>query len=1678
MKNIIFSALEILRSGHCSGNLTTNFDTLSITKLNSDVNVLLEIAEMAPERSEYHSMEQNDMSSLRSNSFIASEVLTLMAFHNLKDIEKATRLIGENIPIDWKALESRTHKYSLRAYLRNKALYSNDCLLTEKEERDVLDMLGSPTFKIKSYAPQQQYDEKSSEGFQQIGYISQNNLDSNHNTPLQLNGSFSLTPLHDDSKLLETFLYGDGSTLSGSTLYFIDTSGERELNSDKDNGFTLTGSVTKTYGKLLKFISGSSLRNLYLNLYEIARRIKPQDIETKRAFGYLLNHVIDEHPQGIKYVQFLQYVALHPSSIESFPATPNHDSFISPKEFQFNTSNVSSIIETHIDKFDENKPLYDKDEYQKWLNRKNQHEKICENSRKNLSQVISSAWNENTPINDVNLQQQKVVNSKVFLKKIQDLFKRWKAAIQLRSFIQSVDPLMSAVISNWKSFDFNHLVPIRILYPKSRDKDPFLFETNHGWGSPFVQEQIDFIYNNDDTFEEHMNVLGKRGVCQKAHVRLKTTKDNQNDEKDVELIPSLSLKFNAYQELYDIFLHDLSKSWSLATKSPRRQVSISPNQEEMLEKKLSSYYQHSIEVKKKIWVQVKKVLEDNFHDRLRERVGLWNSITPYSILLQYFKIRFGKLRSDDNSMSDVDILLSALAVAISHCQRSRRCLRMLDKAKQDKALFSSLQMELENDGCNEWNPEHYPEFLAFEVDNDVTIRSIQAQVAQEILSNKHGNRLLQLNMGGGKTSVIMPIVLSVAARGRKLVRATVLSSLYPSNAADWQQKMGGLLGRKIYALPCKRDMSFDSPCMTEWQTILTNVRDEGNVIVTVPEHRLSLDNKALEFACQQSSYENYELSNSSHKLLKFIWDNTRDFLDESDEILSPKYQLIYTLGPCKNMEGGPLRWSIHMAALKSVADCALDVQKQLGAEVVSIEKPNYCSSNCYYPNVRLLENEHTKEAFDIMCKHIINDILSGRTPIHEKIKPKLMPEHRDIWQKCIFNETMPELEELDMLESEDKTIALTLRGLLQFEVLKSVLQKRWRVDYGKNENRSKYFMAVPFKAKDVAAERTEYGHPDMALSLTISNYYHSGLNEGQLKDTFNYLIHKNKALANTVYNEWVSNCDHEDVIKALDGINLDDHDLFERNIYPVFRFHMDVINFWLTKLVFPSQAKQFPMKLTSTSWDLCRSDRLVRQWGSITTGFSGTDDLHIVLPQSVRQKNIEELERTNGDQLKCLIKKENNRYIPLNSTISSSAQILEVLSNQSRQEESINVVLDAGALILEMSNEQFARSWLRKRTDMDGVAYFDVNNIIKVVTRDNSIVSFDVTSFSDDMSRCLLYLDDIHTRGSDFVLPQATRAILTLGKGIPKDKLLQASMRMRKLGSGQSITFVASSEVDAILRKNFFNDSAGTEYSTQSLGYVLSVLNWAFNNNLKRNADLLPYYAIQGRSCIGKSKAYDDHYFATKDDDSVSEDSLKQLSNACLEEESTSLMDLYGHSRGKDKLPNVIIRLMRQLKEKLSIGGAAKNMVTEIEEHVAKNAKNIEYHCSMFDEEQERELEMEIEEEKQLERPSTANHVSSEVSINLFIQRYTQWEKGSCIDEKLYQSCFDMLYPIGHVFEKTNMKQLQEEFNDDNVFVTKDFIRTIEGNLLKVSNLLVLLLRQNKSKFVKKSVPLILRLIL
>ena len=41
------------------------------------------------------------------------------------------------------------------------------------------------------------------------------------------------------------------------------------------------------------------------------------------------------------------------------------------------------------------------------------------------------------------------------------------------------------------------------------------------------------------------------------------------------------------------------------------------------------------------------------------------------------------------------------------------------------------------------------------------------------------------------------------------------------------------------------------------------------------------------------------------------------------------------------------------------------------------------------------------------------------------------------------------------------------------------------------------------------------------------------------------------------------------------------------------------------------------------------------------------------------------------------------------------------------------------------------------------------------------------------MDRCVVYLDEIHTRGTDLRLPKDARAAVTLGPKLNKDKLVQ-----------------------------------------------------------------------------------------------------------------------------------------------------------------------------------------------------------------------------------------------------------------------------------------------------------------
>jgi hypothetical protein len=101
------------------------------------------------------------------------------------------------------------------------------------------------------------------------------------------------------------------------------------------------------------------------------------------------------------------------------------------------------------------------------------------------------------------------------------------------------------------------------------------------------------------------------------------------------------------------------------------------------------------------------------------------------------------------------------------------------------------------------------------------------------------------------------------------------------------------------------------------------------------------------------------------------------------------------------------------------------------------------------------------------------------------------------------------------------------------------------------------------------------------------------------------------------------------------------------------------------------------------------------------------------------------------------------------------------------------VLLDAGAQVLELGNEDVAWAWLKlcPQETVLAAVFFDLSGELSVLSRDGSIKRLPDSSFVDQLDRCVIYLDQAHTRGTDLKLPTDYWALVTLGPGLDKEHL-------------------------------------------------------------------------------------------------------------------------------------------------------------------------------------------------------------------------------------------------------------------------------------------------------------------
>lgn len=271
----------------------------------------------------------------------------------------------------------------------------------------------------------------------------------------------------------------------------------------------------------------------------------------------------------------------------------------------------------------------------------------------------------------------------------------------------------------------------------------------------------------------------------------------------------------------------------------------------------------------------------------------------------------------------------------------------------------------------------------------------------------------------------------------------------------------------------------------------------SGVILTLPEYRLSFQLKIYESICKND----FDSARSYLKAHKWLQENVRHIFDESDAILQPKYQLIYTVGNQKSLDGGSSRWTIVQAILKCIRRSIKDLHKQYGKGKVEFDA-NYLKNAHIFGHDKVNDRsdvftpfrifDDTDSKFCMKLKEtIIDDFINGRLSI---TFIEISNADKLLLQALLNDSQMNELEFNEIMEKysgNEQNTLLLLSGLLRYDILKLAFTKRFRVNYGVNPMSARK-IAVPFKAKDVAAEMTEFGHPDVAICLTQLSYYYSG----------------------------------------------------------------------------------------------------------------------------------------------------------------------------------------------------------------------------------------------------------------------------------------------------------------------------------------------------------------------------------------------------------------------------------------------------------------------------------------------------------------------------------------------------------------------------------------------------------
>ncbi|GLC47559.1 hypothetical protein PLESTB_000001100 [Pleodorina starrii] len=551
-----------------------------------------------------------------------------------------------------------------------------------------------------------------------------------------------------------------------------------------------------------------------------------------------------------------------------------------------------------------------------------------------------------------------------------------------------------------------------------------------------------------------------------------------------------------------------------------------------------------------------------------------------------------------------------------------------------------------------WDPAQHPQWLVFEAEGQLQIRPAQLAVARHLIS--HPGAIAQLNMGEGKTRVILPMLVLHWADGSRVVRLNFLSTLLEEAYGHLHQHLcAGVLGRKLFVMPFHRDVQLTTAGARAMRASLLHCKQEGGLLLTAPEHRLSLLLKRQELWAKGHAREAEVTALDRLAALPYL-----DLMDESDELLHHRLQLVYACGDPTALPGLQERTAAMQDLLHVVSRLAVAAVPAHGAATAAANGdsgPPPPSLRLLPPGAAVLEPPPQRSPGGFCGLRLLpGEALTQALPeLHRRLAEALMeePPYELRWLRnhplqerilrCVTDASESAAVLLgpdavgsapQQLSDDQLAVVLALRGLLGCNLLQHCLQKRHLVDYGVNRHTgSRKRMAVPYRAAHTPSERSEFAQPDVALLLTNLSYYYDGLSHDEFLAALTTLLRMGPNAQRDYYQGWLRLGRQDipavdlasfDCVSKVDVSNRPQMELMHTHM----RHNMALVDFWLIHCVFPTEGRQFPQRLGVSAWNLADNN------SKSDTSRAASD--HIVLNTGGRagggQRQQQQQQRANG----------------------------------------------------------------------------------------------------------------------------------------------------------------------------------------------------------------------------------------------------------------------------------------------------------------------------------------------------------------------------------------------------------------------------------------------------------------